>query len=108
VTGVLVEASLRRVLLLSWLVPAWLVAVVATSATPALAAGPCGSSGVLSQSGSTVTCTYTYTGSDQAFATPQGECTALVEQHEGPAIPASCGVEPEPTSVWTATIESRA
>ena len=54
-TGVLVEASLRRVLLLSWLVPAWLVAVVATSATPALAAGPCGSSGVLSQSGSTAT-----------------------------------------------------
>jgi len=78
VTGVLVEASLRRVLLLSWLVPAWLVAVVATSATPALAAGPCGSSGVLSQSGSTVTCTYTYTGSDQAFATPQGALTLQV------------------------------
>jgi hypothetical protein len=42
------------------------------------------------------------------FATPQGEWTALVEQRDGPAIPASCGVEPEPTSVWTATIESRA
>jgi Glycine rich protein len=62
-----------------WLVLACLVAVVATNTTPALAAAPCGTSGVFSQLGSTATCTYTYTGSEQMFTTPQGVLSLEVE-----------------------------
>jgi hypothetical protein len=59
------------VLLLLWLVLAGLVAVLANT-TAALAAGPCGTSGDFSQSGSTARCTYTYTGSQQVFTAPRG------------------------------------
>ena len=41
------------------------------------------------------------------FATPTGERTAVVERSDGPVIPISCGAEPEPTTVWAATVEPR-
>ena len=78
-TAVLGLARVRRVLLLMWLVLACLGAVAATRTSPALAAGPCGTSGVFSQSGSTATCIYFYTGADQTFTTPDGRLTLHVE-----------------------------
>jgi len=43
-----------------------------------------------------------------AFTAPSGEVTIRVEQREGPATPASCGAEPEPTVVWATSLESSA
>jgi hypothetical protein len=40
------------------------------------------------------------------FSTPAGDFTAHVEKQMGPELPVSCGAEPEPTSWWTASIES--
>lgn len=42
------------------------------------------------------------------FSTPQGDVTVRVEEREGPAAPASCGAEPEPTVLWVASLESAA
>ena len=42
------------------------------------------------------------------FTTPLGGVTVLVEDREGPAAPASCGAEPEPTVLWAASLESSA
>ena len=42
------------------------------------------------------------------FATPDGELVARVEGRPGPAVPASCGADPEPTAAWMAAIESAA
>jgi hypothetical protein len=42
------------------------------------------------------------------FATPAGELTARVEERQGPAVPASCGAEPEATQQWSARLESAA
>ena len=39
------------------------------------------------------------------FATPAGERTAAVERRDGPVISISCGAEPEPTTIWEATVE---
>lgn len=51
-------------------VPAIAAGLAGGSAT-AVAAGPCGANGVLSQSGSTVSCAYTAAGED-TFAVPPG------------------------------------
>jgi Glycine rich protein len=48
-----------------------LVALTA-GATPALAAGPCGTKGQFSQSGATATCTYTHAGTEDTFTVPAG------------------------------------
>lgn len=37
------------------------------------------------------------------FATPAGDLTVRVEKRQGPLVPASCGVEPEPTVTWVVT-----
>ena len=42
------------------------------------------------------------------FSTPQGELAARVEERAGPAVPASCGGDPEPTTHWVARLESAA
>lgn len=42
------------------------------------------------------------------FTTPLGEVTVRVEHREGPAAPASCGAEPEPTVLWVTSLESAA
>jgi hypothetical protein len=42
------------------------------------------------------------------FATPDGELAARVESRPGPAVPASCGADPEPTAGWSVAIESAA
>ena len=59
----------RRALLVAGLALAALVAPTA-GATPALAAGPCGTNGVLSGSGAGVTCTYTTQGTEDTFTVP--------------------------------------
>ena len=38
------------------------------------------------------------------FSTPSGARTARLEQRPGPAVPASCGAEPEPTPGWFAAL----
>jgi hypothetical protein len=43
-----------------------------------------------------------------AFSTPSGELTVRVEERPGPAVPASCGAEPEPTATWVAALQSTA
>ena len=45
-----------------------------------------------------------HAGDRVTFATPAGERRVRVEQHSGPVVPPSCGAEPEPTSVWRATV----
>ncbi len=42
------------------------------------------------------------------FATPDGELAARVESRPGPAVPASCGADPESTAGWSVAIESAA
>jgi hypothetical protein len=42
------------------------------------------------------------------FATPAGELTVRVEQHQGALVPASCGAGPEPTVEWVISLESAA
>jgi hypothetical protein len=42
------------------------------------------------------------------FTTPLGDVTVRVERREGPAAPASCGAEPEPTVQWATSLESAA
>jgi hypothetical protein len=42
------------------------------------------------------------------FTTPFGDVTVRVESREGPAAPASCGAEPEPTVRWATSLESGA
>jgi hypothetical protein len=41
---------------------------------------------------------------DIRLATPQGEVRVRVESEPGPVVPASCGVEPEPTVRYVATV----
>jgi hypothetical protein len=43
-------------------------------------------------------------GEHVTFSTPAGERTVRVELREGPRVPASCGAEPEPTTVWEAEL----
>ncbi len=43
-----------------------------------------------------------------SFATPTGELAVRVAERRGPAVPASCGVDPEPTVTWVALLESAA
>jgi hypothetical protein len=38
------------------------------------------------------------------FATCDGDVTVHVEERGGPAVPASCGAEPEPTTTWNASL----
>jgi hypothetical protein len=38
------------------------------------------------------------------FATPDADVTVYVEERGGPAVPASCGGEPEPVPTWHASI----
>jgi hypothetical protein len=40
------------------------------------------------------------------FSTPGGERAARVELRDGRIVPASCGAEPEPTMIWSATLAS--
>ena len=40
------------------------------------------------------------------FSTPLGDVTVRVEEREGPAAPASCGGEPEPTVLWATSQEA--
>ena len=40
------------------------------------------------------------------FSTPLGDVTVRVEERDGPAAPASCGAEPEPTVLWVASLEA--
>ena len=42
------------------------------------------------------------------FSTPAGELAVRVEERPGPAVAASCGVAPEPTSGWATSLESAA
>ena len=42
------------------------------------------------------------------FVTRSGEVAVRVEQRAGPAAPASCGAEPEPTVAWITSLESGA
>lgn len=42
------------------------------------------------------------------FSTPVGELAVRVEERPGPAFPASCGADPEPTAGWVASLESAA
>ncbi|MCY7301928.1 MAG: hypothetical protein LH654_02625 [Thermoleophilia bacterium] len=42
------------------------------------------------------------------FSTPLGDVAVRVEHREGPAAPASCGAESEPTALWVASLESAA
>ena len=39
------------------------------------------------------------------FSTPVGARVARVEERPGPVGPVSCGAEPEPTSVWLASLD---
>jgi hypothetical protein len=55
----------------------------AVSAGPAAASGPCGSAGVLSRSGPTLTCTYTTVGED-SFSVPSGIPSVSVTAVGGP------------------------
>ncbi|MEO5634009.1 sucrase ferredoxin [Gaiella sp.] len=47
-------------------------------------------------------------GDSVTFTAPFGDVTIRVEQRVGPAAPASCGAEPEPTVLWVASLESAA
>jgi hypothetical protein len=42
------------------------------------------------------------------FATPSGDHTVHVEQRPGPATPASCGSDPEPTVLWETSSDAGA
>lgn len=40
------------------------------------------------------------------FATPAGELAVRVEERPGPVLAVSCGVDPEPTAGWVASLEA--
>jgi hypothetical protein len=46
-----------------------------------------------------------YEGECVTFSTPAGELAVSVEERLGPARPASCGADPEPTVGWVASLE---
>ena len=71
-----------------------IVMILGFSPGVASAAGPCGPTGVLSSSGSTDTCTFSYTGGDQTWTVPAGVTTASfdVQGAQGGNVETSPGV----------------